>query len=260
MSMAGHSPSLGRAVRTISALMLREMATNYGRTPGGYLWAILEPVAGITLITIFFSLAFHQPPIGEHFILFYASGILPFTMYKDMSTKIGRAISFNEKLLSYPSVTFMDAILARLMLNALTQVMIFCLMFGAILLFTGTDLRHLNPSMIALALCGVIVFSFGIGVINALLFEKLPVWEQIWAILNRPMFLISTIFYQFENIPDAFRPILWFNPLVHIVGVMRRGIYPTYDADFVSLPYIFGPPLVLSAFGILFLRAFHNGQ
>ena len=30
--------------RAIGALILREMATSYGRSPGGYIWAILEPV------------------------------------------------------------------------------------------------------------------------------------------------------------------------------------------------------------------------
>jgi capsular polysaccharide transport system permease protein len=35
------------AMRTIVALIMREMATSYGRSPGGYIWAIAEPVAGI---------------------------------------------------------------------------------------------------------------------------------------------------------------------------------------------------------------------
>ncbi|MDJ0823602.1 MAG: sugar ABC transporter permease, partial [Paracoccaceae bacterium] len=29
--------------RAVMALMLREMSTSFGRSPGGYLWAILEP-------------------------------------------------------------------------------------------------------------------------------------------------------------------------------------------------------------------------
>ncbi|MEL6475009.1 MAG: sugar ABC transporter permease, partial [Pseudomonadota bacterium] len=29
------------SLRSIIALMLREMATSYGRSPGGYLWAVL---------------------------------------------------------------------------------------------------------------------------------------------------------------------------------------------------------------------------
>ena len=36
--------------RTVVALMLREMATTYGRSAGGYAWAILDPVLGVTLL------------------------------------------------------------------------------------------------------------------------------------------------------------------------------------------------------------------
>ena len=45
-------------VQTVIALMLREMSATYGRSSLGYLWAILEPVAGIFLLTFVFSLAF----------------------------------------------------------------------------------------------------------------------------------------------------------------------------------------------------------
>ena len=47
--------------RTLVALVMREMSTTYGRSALGYLWAILEPVAGIMLLTAIFSLAFRAP-------------------------------------------------------------------------------------------------------------------------------------------------------------------------------------------------------
>ncbi|SFJ62389.1 ABC transporter permease [Celeribacter neptunius] len=248
------------AGRTISALMLREMSTNYGRAPGGYIWAILEPIAGIALITLLFSFVLRQPPIGDNFPLFYASGILPFTMYKDLSAKIGRSVSFSEKLLTYPMVTHADAILARLFLNAFTQMVIFVILLGAILIFGKIPLRQLDPGIMALSLSGVFVFSFGVGTFNAFLFEKFPVWDQIWGILNRPMFLISSVFFLFESTPAAFQKLLWFNPLVHIIGLMRRGLYPSYDANFISLTYIFGPPLALAALGLILLRAVYSAN
>ena len=62
------------AGRATLALILREMSTSYGRTPGGYLWAVAEPVAAVALLTVVFALAFDHPPIGRDFALFYASG------------------------------------------------------------------------------------------------------------------------------------------------------------------------------------------
>ena len=39
------------SLRAIGALILREMATTYGRSPGGYAWALIEPVVGTAVLT-----------------------------------------------------------------------------------------------------------------------------------------------------------------------------------------------------------------
>ncbi|MGM2810355.1 hypothetical protein, partial [Bacillus cereus group sp. Bce027] len=52
--------------RTVFALMLREMATTYGSFAGGYIWSILEPVLGIAMLAILFSMAMRSPPIGDN--------------------------------------------------------------------------------------------------------------------------------------------------------------------------------------------------
>ncbi|WP_260008654.1 hypothetical protein [Leisingera sp. M527] len=60
------------------------MSTRYGRTPGGYLWAILEPMAAILFLAIGFSLVIRSPSLGS-FLLFYATGFLPFNLYQSIS-------------------------------------------------------------------------------------------------------------------------------------------------------------------------------
>ncbi|MCX7288621.1 MAG: hypothetical protein NTW20_13985 [Rhodobacterales bacterium] len=67
-----------RTSRSVVALMLREMSTTYGRSPGGYLWVILEPVGGIALLSLVltFGLRVKSPGLGINFPLFYATGVL----------------------------------------------------------------------------------------------------------------------------------------------------------------------------------------
>ena len=43
-----------RTARAVTALVIREMTTTYGRSPGGYLWAVAQPVA---LIVVLISLS-----------------------------------------------------------------------------------------------------------------------------------------------------------------------------------------------------------
>ena len=89
------------SLRAIVALMLREMATSYGRSPLGYLWALLEPVAGIALLTAIFSSGFRTPPMGNNFAIFYASGLVPFLMYVDLNGKVMASLNFSGSLLVY---------------------------------------------------------------------------------------------------------------------------------------------------------------
>lgn len=58
------APQRGEALRVIAALMLREMSTRYGRTPGGYVWAVAEPLGLIIVLGLAFELIAQAPSLG----------------------------------------------------------------------------------------------------------------------------------------------------------------------------------------------------
>ena len=91
--------------RAIMALVLREMATRYGRSPGGYIWALAEPLGMIFMLSIAFEALVRVPPLGNNFILFFATGYLPFQLYISVSNNVGRAINFSRALLRANSST-----------------------------------------------------------------------------------------------------------------------------------------------------------
>lgn len=243
--------------RTIFALVLREMVTTYGRTPGGYIWALIEPVAAIALLSVVFSLAFRSPSIGTSFPLFYATGYLPFTIYLDINGKITSFVGFSRPLLKYPRVTFTDAIAARFITNILTHIAVFYVLMTGIIMTLDTQLILDIPAIIV-SLAMASILGLGAGVFNSFLFPAFPIWETLWSILTRPLFIASGILYTFEQVPAIYREFLWYNPLVHIIGLMRRGFYSTYDATYVSVPYVFGLSLVFLLFGLVFLRKYHR--
>lgn len=243
--------------RAVLALILREMTTTYGRSPGGYLWAVLEPVAGIAILTAIFSAGFRTPPLGTSFALFYATGLLPFMMYSDISAKLGQTIQFSRALLEYPRVTFIDALLARFLLNAMTQFMVHFAVIGGIVMILQPDLK-MDLGKMALAYAMVLSLAVGIGVLNSFLTLAYPVWQTIWAVINRPLFLISGLFFLFESVPQPYRDILWYNPLVHPIAMMRSGFYPYYQPVFVSPAYVFAVAAITATVGLFLLNRYHR--
>lgn len=242
--------------RTISALILREMSTTYGRSPGGYLWAILEPVGVVVMLSLAFAFLLRAPPLGISFMLFYATGYLPLRMYTTIADRVAKAIRFSRPLLTYPKVTFMHALLARFLLQGLTQVMVVYVVITGILLFTDTR-ATLDFSAIGLAMVMAATLAIGVGAVNCYLLNAIPIWERFWGILMRPLMIASAVFYLFDDMPQKAQQILWYNPVVHIVGVMRTGFYPNYHPTYVSLTFVFGTGFVLAAFGFLLLRRYH---
>lgn len=242
-----------QAPRAIAALILREMATSYGRSPGGYIWAVLEPVAAIALLSLVFSAALHAPSLGTSFPLFYAAGYLPFQMFNDLATRIGTALRFSRPLLAYPAVTFIDALIARFLLAAATHLVVGLIVLAGIfaLFDTATILR---PGPIAAAVAMTAALGFGIGALHCFLLMSFPVWERLWQILMRPLFVVSGVFFILEDVPHGFRDLLWFNPVLHVTAELRRGLHVTYEPAWVSPGYVCGVALVTAAFGLLLLR------
>jgi capsular polysaccharide transport system permease protein len=243
--------------RTVLALIFREMATSYGQSPGGYLWAVLQPTAAIAVMSIVFSAALRAPSLGTNFALFYATGVLPFTLYNDMGNKISKALIFSRQLLFYPGVRYIDAIIARFFLNLITHLMIFYV--GISIIFALFDLTLiLDIPAILLSLTMAAILGLGVGCLNCYLKSAFRIWEHFFAILTAPMFIISTILFTFESVPVTYRDYLWYNPLIHIIGLMRRGFYPTYDASYVSVTYVFAFSLITMAAGLMLLRRYHR--
>lgn len=248
---------LPQFLRTIIALIMREMATSYGRSPGGYLWAVAEPAAGIALLTFIFSLGFQAPPIGSSFALFYASGLVPFLVYTDVSNKVAQSINYSAPLLSYPRVTIADAILARTILNSATQAVVtYCVMLPLIALI-DTQAR-VDGLAIHIAIACAICLGFGVGTMNCFLITRFPVWQRLWSIINRPMFLLSCVVFTFSSIPMPYRDVLWFNPIVHLVGIMRSGLYFGYDNSYASVLFVLFISAALSCTGLFLIWLFKD--
>lgn len=245
------------SLRAIFALVMREMSTSYGRSPGGYLWAVLEPVAGIAFLSLAFSILMRTPPLGNSFVMFYATGMLPYMMFNDVQNKVSQSLLYSRQLLSYPNVTFLDALLARFLLHVITGLLVsYVVLAGSMYFFEGR--MHLEMVKIVKGFAMSAALGLGIGTLNAFIIAKIPVWQQAWSVLMRPLFLLSGVMLPFGVIPEPYRSWLWWNPLVHVTGMVRSGFYDFYDDYYVSPSYVMLVSMSTFALGLLLLRRHHR--
>jgi hypothetical protein len=109
----------------------------------------------------------------------------------------------------------------------------------------------LPPILAGLAWAALL--GLGVGTLNCAIAGLVPVWENVWSIITRPLFLASGVFFTYEDMPRPVQEVLWWNPLLHVTGTIRTGFYPSYDATYVSGVFVLGVSGIAVAAGLLLL-------
>lgn len=244
-------------LRTIGALVLREMATRFGRKPGGYLWAFIQPLMLIVILGVAFSLIARTPSLGTSFILFKATGMLVFNMAKQTSQVVGRSLSYSRTLLEYPGVVWIDAVLARYLLNSLVSLIVMPVLLVGIIVVEDVTLI-LDWGAITLSVVLALLTALSWGMLNAYLFERFDVWSNIWQILTAPLMIVSGVILLYEDLPAFAQDVLWYNPLLHVTGLMRAGFYSTYQPQYISVTFVVTCAMVPLVLGLLLLRRYNR--
>lgn len=244
-------------LRSTMALILREMSTRFGRTPGGYIWAIIQPLTLILILAFAFSLLMRTPSLGTSFILFKGTGMLAFNMFKTNATMVAKSLNTASSLLEYPRIAWIDAIIARFALNVLIGLIVAWIILTGILIYE--DIRTvLDWSKILTALGLAALLALGVGTLNIFMFMRFPAYETAWKILTAPLMIISGVIMLYEELPTIAQDVLWYNPVMHVTAIMREGFYPMYHPEFVSLIYVLVWALVPMVLGLLLVRRHHR--
>lgn len=220
----------------VFALMVREYATRFGRSFGGYVWAILEPILIIIVLAYIFHLYFGEPPLGQSFALFYCTGLVPYVVFSEIVSQSGNAVIQNKPLLNLRPVGPLETVLARFLLSTLTLTVVSTVAFCIIVVYVDEVLTIRWTPLFA-GLLGAAALGLGVGTLNAFLFLLVPTWRNLWNIVHRPLFLISGVFFLYDSLfPELQRILIW-NPLLHSITQTRIGFYEAYEASWWSYTY-----------------------
>lgn len=232
----------------IRALFLRELQTRFGQYRLGYLWILIEPALHIGFIMLLYGTIRQKIIPGMEFEFFLLNGVLPFFMFRKISTQALGAVQANKGLFSYRPVKPIDALLARSGLELLLHFTAYVLFSLVLLWFGYTASGEAIPQLLG---CWLLLFllTLSIGLI-------LLVFGSISSEINKfispfffVLYLLSGVLYTIHLIPVEYQQYLLWNPLLHIFELMRHAVAPTYPlATGISLSYV-----VLWIIGALFL-------
>ncbi len=248
--------------RVIWALMLRETKTLFGKHKLGYLWALINASFTIGIFWGIRELAGVSPPHGLSVPLFLLGGFIPWYIFSETINGAMNGVIGNRALLAYPQVFPIDILIARALLHGAMYscVLLFLLSVAS---FGGYKIAPSDPAAILIALVLALALGFGVGAIASAFSLMWPTTRVVVPMLMRILFFTSGLFFSVEFAPVYVREILFYNPLSHLIELMRYGLSEGYESRFVFIPYVLGFILLLLSFGLLlerFARKFLNEE
>lgn len=237
------------------AIFVRELGARFGRFRLGYLWAILEPVAMVSVLCGVRVLFGNEDIEGLGFPVFFASGVLGYLLFQHIAIGALGAVEANQSLFNYQRVKPADTVLAR----ALLEFVVFLATTAVILLglaWLGYIFHWRDTVLFFGTLGGLLMLSLGLGFALSVMG---PLWQEskkIVPVLLRPMFFISGIFFSANSLPESWKFWAMINPLLHASELLRRAMFLEYTSEEGSLAYLWMWGLVSMFLGLCLYRVY----
>jgi capsular polysaccharide transport system permease protein len=210
--------------RVISALMIRELVTRFGRENIGFLWMMVEPLLFAGLVGIMWRYMKGPEEHGVSVVAFVASGYIPLTLFRHAISRCMRVFTVNGSLLYHRQIKVLDFIFVRFLIEVIGSMMAF--------VFIGTLLYVLGefpmPADVGALVAGwflYCLFTFSLCLVLAPLSELSEVWEKLLPVTTYIMIPFSGTFSMVSWLTPEVQRIMLYSPFVSPMELIRAGIF-----------------------------------
>jgi homopolymeric O-antigen transport system permease protein len=203
-------------------LALRDIKVRFKQAVLGATWAILKPLAMMTVFVVFLGHTMGFPTDGVPYPVFYYSGLLLWTFFSTGLAVSSDSLVGNSSLLTrvhcpilyIPAASiaaqFLDLTVAFIALIAL---MLYCGIWPSIRL-------TIVPAFILITLAS----TLGVGLMFAPLVAKYRDFQNLMTVLVQMWFFMSPVIYPSTAIPDRWKWLYSVNPMVGAIEGLRWAI------------------------------------
>ena len=228
--MSEHARAIAQPLGLIWTLIRTDFKTRYQPTVGGFLWALMKPVAIFLVLNSVFSFIFGGDRSYRANLIV---GLFLWDFFAD-ATKTG-LISLHVKGYLLSKARFPSWILVITSgSNALITVTIFTAVVVTYLSMSATP-----PSLAAIALFAAYLVQFtlliiGFSLATSVLFLRYRDLNQVWDLVTQAGFFVAPIIYPLGIIPERYHMLLYVWPPTPMIqftrAVLIDGTIPTLKA------------------------------
>lgn len=212
----------------VYALLLREIASRFGKSRVGFLWVLMEPVAHLVFPIAIFGFMFERTLPGVEYPVFLTYGFLPFLLFKTICLQTMDGTRANRGLLSYRQVLLMDVFVAKALAHCAVSACVFAVVLGGLALL-GFDVLPRLPIELLGVLALTVALAFGLGMLFAALGSVSPDLKSTARLVFIPLYFLSGILFPVSRFPDEWLQWLALNPALHLVEWSRHAAIADYS-------------------------------
>ncbi len=223
---------------------MRFVIGRHGRQNLGFLWMFIEPMLLCIGVMVLWRLMKGNFEHGVTVVGMVFSGYMPLTVWRHMTNGSIFIYRASKGLLIHKNVTYLDIIISRLFLELINTtaatIFIYIVLTQTGLMEEAYDITYMITGWLAMA-----ALAFGFGTVVAAASEQNETIAHFIQPFQYLLIPLSGCFTMLDWLPDRYRELLVYVPLVHPFETFRHGL-------FGPLVTTYGEPFYSVAWGIIF--------
>ncbi|HEY0973367.1 MAG TPA: ABC transporter permease [Solimonas sp.] len=202
-------------------LARRDIAVRYRQSALGALWAVLQPLGTMAIWSVIFGRVIRIPSEGLPYPLFAFAGLLPWLFFANTVTTASASVINTPSLITkvyFPRMVIPLAALGAPLLDFLVSSMLMlalCLWYG----FLPSPALLALPGLMAIAAMAAI----GVGSFFAAMAVSYRDFRHVLPFTVSSWLLLTPVIYPASFVPEAWRPLLYLNPMAGVVEGIRAA-------------------------------------
>ena len=199
-------------------LISRELKKKYRQSFLGYVWCVLNPLLVMIIMTVVFSRMFQNSI--ENFPVYLFAGRMMFSFITDACGAMMRSIVVNGQLMRKTRIPYYIFPLSSLG-SSIANFGFQLIAFALVLIGTGTW-PSIHIAAFPLVCLEMALFSFGFGMILAVLNIYIRDTDYIYAVFITAWLYLTPLFYPLSALPEFLQgAVRGFNPAYFFVDMSR---------------------------------------
>jgi ABC-type polysaccharide/polyol phosphate export permease len=205
----------------IWALALKELKIRYKRSVLGFLWALLNPMLFMLVLTLVFTVIM---PINKyHYAIFVLSALIPWTFFSQSLSYATESIVGNGDLIKKVRVAKLVFPVAALVSNMI-NLLLSLIPLALIVLIMGHPF-HWTWIFLPVALLALTLITLGMTFFFATVNVYYRDVSHILQIILQLWFYVCPIIYSQDFIPAKYQIFFKLNPMVYVLNQFHLSVY-----------------------------------